>query len=329
MMMVTVIAAWTAVSFPGGDWSDLAKSIGESTKQDVYALAGAREAARPFEYNPDDLNELARAVQSATGFRHAPGLEHVFYRERVLSSLIGLAAAKLLEGEDHAMTEGSGFPASPIKDGLVTVRHKAGQATLLTACGPLLPKPVVVHWLFERLAFKAWTTDTPAAQFMANLAKGVGGRLVARKDDTYLDIDPAEVRRRALKTLDEMGRHKGFKNLNDGDKWQWELSRAALGAASNSQIAEAFATPDGKTKVAVSFGMKAAIQRHLSDLMQQPAEVALPQRAGEAPVSALDPLRRIDPRINGYLELNGQFQARLFLQTLDQLGRPGPYVAVP
>ncbi len=329
-MMVSLAAALAAVAFPGGDWSDLCKSIAESTKKPVVALAGANERAKAFGYDPEQPNEMARAIFAATGFKQAPGLDAVFHHGRLAHWNFQLTATQLLEPTDQAWGVGN----QTVFDGdRVEVLHKPGQATVLGSVIQIGGKRLKVHWTLERYAYKGWLSNVPVKDFLGLLAKAAGGRLTETKERYEIELDAMEYRRRALATLDAAAKRPEFKTLGEPQKDEWELSRAALSEASAPQIAEAMEAPAGKTRILIGGGLRSAVQGHVAMLMRQPAEAGSEDVAirGRQPRerSALDVLRNVDPRVIGYVELNAMFQVRIFLQTVDGLGRPGPMVAIP
>src|SRR5688572_9033627 len=141
----TLLISLAAVSFQGGNVSDLAKSISDATKQNVVFQAGQQERAPAFVYDPADLNEFARVVQKSTGFRRAPGPDHVFHHGRLPSTSFGVRVVQRVFN-DQPWQLGGGLPEGAFKDGKITIHHKAGEATTLNNLGMgVLPKPVEMH----------------------------------------------------------------------------------------------------------------------------------------------------------------------------------------
>ena len=263
----TLLLTFAAVSFQGGNVSDLAKSISESTKQNVVFQAGQQERAPAFVYDAADLNEFARVVQKSTGFRRAPGTDHVFHHGRLPSTSFGVRAVQRVFN-DQGWQQGAGIPEGALKEGKITIRHKSNEATTLNNLGTgVLTKPVEMHWALENLAVKAWVTDMPVDDFMKFVAKSVGGRILQQKDRYLLDIDAGEIQRRALTTLAEAPKQKNYAQVSPRDQMQLELSRSMLGSLNSAQVAALLATPEGSLKLEIGGGMRPVVQRYIQVLM--------------------------------------------------------------
>jgi hypothetical protein len=327
----------------------LAKSIAASTKQNVMFQAGVPERAPAFKYDPEDLNEFARAVQKATGFRRAPGGDHVFSHGRLPSFNFGVRAIQRTLN-DQAWQQGGPMPENVLKDGKVTIKHEAAQATTVQSLPRnMLDKPLEIHWLFDNLAFKANATEMPADEFLKFVAKAVGGRLLARQDRYFLDIDPGEIQRRATTTVTEAQKTPRFQQLSAREQIQAELSRTMIASLSASQISTLLATNAGSLRLELSGTMRPVATRYVQALLaaeneeqgvqtteglRGQAEIVIELQRGQRGErgqgrisSAL--LRRLDPRIVGYATINSQFNVRLELLALDNLGRPSRLIPIP
>jgi hypothetical protein len=329
--MIIAVAAAVAVTFPGGDWSELCRSISENTEKNVVALAGNICPAPKFEYEPSDLNAMTRSIRAATLFRQAPGTDAIFYRDPWPVWLFQNEAIRRMGELNADIKTGGPLPENAVSEGKMTLRHEPRQATSVSAFGPVLSKPLQLHWALEGLAVKAWVKDQPATDFMRFVAKAVGGILLERKDRFVLEIDPKEVQRRALATFDEAAKRSWFKDLDERARVEWELSRSAVSWASTAQIQEALAEPDSKTKILIGHGLRPVVKKQVEHLFRAPAEVADEgaNARSRTPADSRDRYRNLDPRLIGYVELNAQFHARTYLQTVDVQGRPGPVIALP
>src|SRR5688500_13052621 len=252
----TLLISLAAVSFQGGNVSDLAKSISDATKQNVVFQAGQQERAPAFVYDPADLNEFARVVQKSTGFRRAPGPDHVFHHGRLPSTSFGVRVVQRVFN-DQGWQQGAGLREGALKERKITIHHKTGEATVINNLGlRVFDKPVETHWALENLAVKAWVTDMPVEDFMKYVAKSVGGRMVLQKDRYVLDIDPSEIQRRALATIAEVQKHKNYQAAQPRDQLQLELTRSMLGSLSHVQIVTLLATPDGRLRLEIGGAMR-------------------------------------------------------------------------
>jgi hypothetical protein len=338
-MHTALLSLVAAASFPGGNVSDLAKTLAEATGQPVVFEAGAQESAKAFEFNPGDLNELARAVQNATDFRRAPGAEHAFHHGRLGSwRFASREMGRLLR--DDAWRVGGEWPRDAFRDGKVTLHHEAGKSTSIEAVPRnLLEKPLQVHWIFERAAFKAWVTDLPAAEFLQHLAKALGGRLIARPEAMFLDVDAGEIQRRAVATFAAARASSGFARLDSDDRARLDLARAAVGGLSTGQIAQLLARPDGRLRLEIGAGFRPSVQAYIQILLASSNASAseastsylyelepsfrISQR-GRRGYSSGDRMRylldRLDPRILGYVTVDARFNVTIELVGLNRSG---------
>jgi len=346
MIFTATLTALAAVTFPGGNVSDLAKSIAEATKQGVVIEAGAGERAPRFSFDPSNLNEMARQIQTSTGFRRSPGGEHVFHHGRLGGHLFGVNLVNRL-GNSNSWIQGGAVPENFLNDGKVTLQTRSGQShTLGSLPAGLLNKPLQTHWIFDRAVFKAWVTDMPALDFMNMVAKAIGGKVLQRQDRYVLDIDAAEIQRRAQASLAFVQADRRYAGSSLRDRLEVELSRAALGAIGGAQVNALLATPSGRLQMELPASMRPAlsayIQAVLSDATQEVQmrqsedrqsqlweSFVREQRRGGGGGGNANRLRMVDPRILGIAEIDARFRVTVQLVTRNQLGQAGPPVRVP
>lgn len=349
MNALLLLGALAKVSFPGGDVSLLAKTISEATKAPVVFEAGATERSKAFEFNAEDLNALARDVLAGAGFKLAPGAEQVYHHGRLGSWFFGQRTLSRLF-DDNSWRNGSGLPENSLNEGKITIQSKTGEATRLDALpADLLGKALQTHWMFERASFKAWVQNMPALSFVNHLAKALGGTLVQRTDRYVLEINPQEIQRRAQATLVLAQQNPQYKNLPYRDRFEIELSRAALGGLSSAQIATALATQGGRVRFELLGSMRAPIQAfvtaalsaeeqgdqvdvQVSGVPVQSNELQDVQRRGGGNQRGrpnTSRYRMIDPRLIGFAEMNSRFEVTVQLATRDALGRQGAPIRLP
>jgi hypothetical protein len=347
-MITTLAASLALAAFPGGNVSDLARSIAEETKQNVVFQAGAAETAKAFEYDPNNLNEMARAILAGSGFKRAPGAEHVFHHGRLGGWMFGLQAVQRVAQQDETWRAGGAWPADALKDGKVTLKNASGSSFSIESIPKdLLPKPPLeIHWIFERSALKAYVTELPAMDFANYVAKAVGGKVLARQDRYILDIDPVEIQRRAVATLTEVQKAPNYMQMDARRKGQVLLSRAVLGGLSGPQISALLSTPQGSLRFEIGPASRPAVQNYAQALIQsegqeevlfaQEQQTIVQERRAQRGndegrnnrnMSLI--LRRADPRILGYTTINARFEVRVELLVLDNQGRPGRLVPLP
>ena len=337
--MLSFLLCASVVNFPGGSYADLARSIAEATESNVVFLAGGHESAPKFTYSPDDVGELARGIQKATKFRQSPGIERVFHHGSLGSWLFESPVVTSLLFDGHWQ---SGSPGTIVeKDGRYTIHFKSTEACPLEALPTTsLSKPFRFHWLFTQTPFTAWITEMPVKDFFGYLGKAYGGRLVEQKEWFYFDIDPAEIRRRALQTIADVMKEPNYAKQTPYNKAMLQLSKDAIASTSNQQIAEALESKESKVKFPIPAGMRGSIQALLQHVYQtevqrrqdgdddQRQNVQTFGEGGGRDVS-LEQMARIDRRLIGNVVLEARFGVRLELATTDQLGRPGPTFRFP
>lgn len=343
-MITTTLAVLAAVTFPGGNVSELAKSISEATGQGVVFEAGASERAPRFAYDPANLNEMARQIQASANFRRAPGAEHVFHHGRLPSHFFGVNLVSRLSNT-NSWLQGAAPPEDFLKDGKVTLQSRSGQSIMLnTLPAGLLPKPLQTHWMFERGVIKAWVKDMPPIEFMNMAAKAVGGKLLQRTDRFVLDIDAAEIHRRALATLAFVQADKRYATSNYRERFEVELSRAGLAAINGPVLSTLLTSPSGRFRMEIPASMRPAIGAYVRSMLAGEAQEETVQTMAveqdlKVPVQREDRQRRgnanqnrlqnLDPRLIGYADIDARFRVTLQLATRDALGRQGPPVRLP
>ncbi|HRK23177.1 MAG TPA: hypothetical protein PLX06_15265, partial [Fimbriimonadaceae bacterium] len=198
----------------------------------------------------------------------------------------------------------------------------------------------------DRAVFKAWVTDMPALDFMNMVAKAIGGKVLQRQDRYVLDIDAAEIQRRAQASLAFVQADRRYAGSSLRDRLEVELSRAALGAIGGAQVNALLATPSGRLQMELPASMRPAlsayIQAVLSDATQEVQmrqsedrqsqlweSFVREQRRGGGGGGNANRLRMVDPRILGIAEIDARFRVTVQLVTRNQLGQAGPPVRVP
>lgn len=341
--MITTLVALAAVNFPGGNVSDLAKSIADATGQPVIFEAGANERAPRFSYDPSNLNEMARKIQTATGFRRSPGAIHAFHHGKLPGYLFGMSSVSRY-GNTNTWIQGGSLPENFLAEGKVTIQHRSGQSSSVSELpGGILPKPIQVHWIFNRSAFKAHVKQMEPLDFMNHLAKAIGGKVLQLQDRFVLDIDAAEIQRRALGTLAAVQADRRYANYNFRDKFEIELSRQGILAIGPAQLSTLLSTQSGRIRFEIPGTMRPAITAYVnamlageaqgSELIHMGLEVQTLQRQRDDGQrrgrNNADRLRNLDPRLIGYAEIDARFRVSLQLATVAAPGRPVGSIRLP
>lgn len=359
--MITALIASMAIPFAGGDISNLAKSISEATDQPVVFEAGASEQAPPFEYRIDDLNELARSIEKATGYKRAPGAEHAFNHGRLGSWLFSpRGVSRTLNDAAWRRVTGK-LPEGFLNEGNVTLKTGENEAFSISAFpANLLSKPLQVHWMLQSTPFKAWVEDLPTEDFLNHVAKALGGKFLQQQNRYFIDVDPVEIQRRGLATLSMVQKDPRYPRMSTRDRFEVELSRAGLAALGTAQMRQLMASQNARVRFEIPGSMRPAIYAYITseldgsstqgdderqtlamqfeyagqtaDRLQTQAQERrladmLAQRRGRNSTSRL---MRVDPRIWGIAEIDTRFRVTVELATVrDASGRQPSPVRLP
>lgn len=327
--MTTLLLA--IATFPGGNFNDLAASLAEATgRPAVVSLSSARGRMKSFSFDAADEDAFSRTVLKEIGLMRAPGVTVVFHDGQLPSARVSQRAWNQPE-----TVAAKAFSADSVKAGRVTFRtEKTESLDLKTLAG--FAKPVVSHWYFEGLAIGVSAKDVPEMEFLSLVAKGIGGRFLNTSAAFKIDIDPAEIRSRAVRTIQA----EAMPTESDGASLQNKeraFRIAALNAISNEEISRLLAQPGNTVRVAVRNGSpveSAAValirEMEAQQLKELRAERTLEdaRRTGESlravrrDANFVGILNRVDSRRQAMLVINQRFEASLEVPVVDARGRP-------
>jgi hypothetical protein len=314
----------------------------------VVIASSEQKRYEPFQYSSTDLNEFSRTMRAQASLRMVPGVDFILHDEKLPKALFNETGTGLIGGIGAHLG---------IADGKVLLRTEGAGLSLETLRRQTFAHPLRVHWLFVSYAIAADVEAMPERQFLEYVAKAVGGNLTVGATQYSIEINPVEVRRRAIATLDDIS----ARAINDSDpaalerglrqivsessvesmlrEIAWDLSiesagrelaKAALQNATNAQILEAFKSTTSQTRIQVRPGSplaQAAFARvKAHDAMREArAQGSTGQRGQSVPIPVLE---RVDNRRPVHVILNGRFNAHVEVPVIDARGGPGGVVRV-
>lgn len=348
MLTLLAAAALAPVKFPGGNPNDFAALLAESAKQNVIVVQGEGQMVEACEYDPSDLNELSRALRNQTKLMIMPGTDLILSDGYISRQLVrgnlgrmrsgsGLGsdeqqevAARLKAMNDARAASGSdksGFklvmmspvqlPANAVKDGMVTFQTKKSESLDLMALGNL-SKPVKTHWIFGSAVVACKVDNLPELDFLKWIAKGVGGRIVSGPKEYTLDIDPGEIRRRAIKTISLNKPTGGTPEETARLQKQQNFRISCLNALTPTQLSAALATENGETRVELD--ARSPLTRTAVAYVQEM------EQSGDRRNPRVSVLQRVDPSRKAYLIVTSGFDTSVEVPILNGQGQPAGVV---
>lgn len=317
-------------TFPGGNFNDLAASLSEATgKPAVVSLSSARGSMKGFSFDTADEGAFGRTVQKEIGLMRAPGVTVVFHDGQLPSAKVSQKAWNQPE------TVGAkAFSAASVKAGKVTFRtEKTESLDLKTLSG--FAKPVESHWFLEGLAIGVSAKNVPEIEFLSLVAKGIGGRFLNTSASYKIDIDPMEVRSRAVRTIqaeaiptegDEaaiLNKERAFRIAALNALSNEEMSRLLLQPGNTIRVAVRSGSPVEGAAVALIREMEAAQLRALrSERTPEDSRITgNPPRVVRRDANFVGILNRVDSRRQAMLVINQRFEASLEVPVVDGRGR--------
>jgi len=333
--MFTLLAA-TALAvtkFPGGTANDFAASLAQASQQNVAVIQGMKATVKPCEFDPSDLNELARAIRNQTQLAILPGPDLLISDGKIDPSLV-------TESEGGSSQEGVPFPAAALDAGKVTFKTEKTDLLAINSFASTFGKPVNVHWIYKDVNLAVQVKNMPQTDFLKWVAKAVGGRLVETTKDYTIALDPIEIRRRAVNTILAQKLDQSDPNTFAMLQKKQSFRAAALNSLNATQLLQALATPGGETRVVLSannpltrtastyvqnlaqYQQMAQVQNAQADqgtLQQGRRRMRMNRNGGDG--SAVGVLQRVDPSRASYLIVNSHFDVSFEIAVLDNRGR--------
>jgi hypothetical protein len=337
-MTALLIASLLTVKFPGGNANEFAAILVGATKQNVVISQSEPKLIPKAEFATEDLNEMARSLRAQTQHIILPGADLVISDQLIPPRLVNERGRRQFRRAERGQVEVSleaptqniiavnliSLPATAVHNGMVTFKTEKSDALQSGSLGAF-SRPVKSHWYFQQIPIFVSVTDMPEADFLKWAAKAVGGRLLVTEKEYMIDIDPVEVRRRVIATIQKQvlpaaNTPEGAMELKERN-----FRIAGINALSAAQISETLKTPGGQSKIALSPRSplaKLALQR-LRDLAQSAASSE--GRSRES-ISAVGALQRIDNSRTASLIVNARFDVEVEVPILDRNGRPAGFV---
>ena len=326
--MTTILLA--IATFPGGNFNDLAASLSEATgKPAVVSLSSARGSMKSFSFDTADEGAFGRTVLKEIGLMRAPGVTVVFHDGQLPSAKVSQKPWNQPESVSP-----KAFSAASVKAGKVNFRtEKTESLDLKTLAG--FAKPVESHWFFEGLAIGVVAKDVPEMDFLGLVAKGIGGRFLNTSAAFKIDIDPVDIRTRAVRTI------QAEAIPTEGDEAailnkERAFRIAALNALSNEEMSRLFLQPGNQVRVAVRTGspVEGAAVALIREMEAQQLRALRTERTPEdsrradtlpryvrGDTNFVGILNRVDTRRQAMLVINQRFEASLEVPVVDGRGR--------
>jgi len=327
MFTLLIATALAATKFPGGSPNDFASLLAGAAKQNVVVEQGEGQVIRACEFDPSDLTELARAIRNQTQMAIMPG------SDLVLTD--GLLARKLVESpsfdieRSDVLTDAAALPARPssqdprfafqplnmgkkalpagaVQKGRVTFSTEKSDGLDLGSLNGQMSKPVTVHWILKDAVVCCQVAGLSEDDFLKWVAKSAGGRLISTAKDYTLDIDPIEIRRRAINTI---SRQVSVGNVAVAEQVK-AFRIAALNSLNAAQIKAALATDGAETKIVLNQQnpMSRSALAYIQTMARNQAQQNGNQRRGRGNANANE-LRQMDNTRPAYLVIDSRFNA--------------------
>jgi hypothetical protein len=330
MITPLVLTLLAGTTFPGGTVYDLAKSVQAATNQSVAIAVFEPGRYKRFDYEPTDLNEMCRAIRAATQLWNAPGSDYAFHPGRLLRSRINVAP--VMSGERGHRWSGASIPSEAIAEGMITFKTENGQALMVNG-SELVPEIKVEggHWTFADYGIVADLKAVSPQDFLRIVAKTVGAKLIPIKGGFRFDFDPQEFRLRAQRTFQEFGKPDALAKLTPQQRSDFDLSLAALNAATPQQLTEAFEDQGSQARIPIGPNLRGvAVARLRSAIEAATAAAAAADQAQTAEELGrltrrgpdIQSLQSVDFRLPAWVILNSDFRAQIEATLSDTYGRP-------
>ena len=342
-MNTLLLATILAVQFRGGSANDFTTFLADATKQNVVMTQGDAKLLGPAEFEVADLGEMARAIKAQLKHTILPGNELVLSdqllsrrrvaptvfrgnpeREQAVEVEVSRSGRVTFEApteETAAQVNFIGIPPTAVTEGKVTFRTEKGDAIKLENLATTFGKPVVVHWLYSEAPVFVNVKEMPELDLMKWSAKAVGARLNVTAKDYQFELDPGEIKKRAVATIREMPIRESRRATIAEQTKARDFRVACLNALSNSQIAATLAEAGSEGRFELS--PRSPLTRLA---LQRIREIDPASNSGNAYQRGNGILQRVDPSRSAMLMVDSRFNVRMEIPVLDANGRPAGVV---
>jgi len=333
-MLTTLSSILLAIAFPGGTPSEFATALASEFKPGALIVQGDAREIKPCTIETLDLTELARVVKNQTGLSFLPGQDVVFsdglLARRLTASQFmkgGVALPLKPEVPTTISLVKVALPGSALKDGLVTFKTAKGESLDIGSLATLLSKPLTSHWIYAESVVALDVADLPELDLLKWLSKGIGARLVVGTKGYQLDLDPIEIRRRAINTI----QREAPEGATNEDKAFNRLSQKfrinCLNALSPAQLSSILKVQGVETKIDLEGNspLTSIGAQRVRDVEQY--QRSLPADS-PAPRRALGVLSRLDRSRSPKLIADSQFNFSIEVPIVDADGKPSGVVRI-
>ncbi|MBC8064926.1 MAG: hypothetical protein H7Y17_08860, partial [Chlorobia bacterium] len=214
----------------------------------------------------------------------------------------------------------SGLPPSALVAGKVTFKTEKANALQVPLLSGSFSKPIVVHWIYQETPVFVNVKDLSELGFLTWVAKAVGARLNPAGKTFNFDLDPIEIRKRAVATIQALPTSRPRKDDDAIVKNGQTFRIACLNALTAGQLTEALATAGASIRLELgprSPLTNLALQR-VRDLEQYQRNMPADS---PAPRTAIGLLQRVDRSRMAALIVDSRFGIRLEVPVVDENGR--------
>lgn len=185
-------------TFAGGDVSALAEATSAQRNQAVAALV----------YDAKPMKAFSMPV--GAGFNFAKDMPRYCHWTPSIGSGIGLSTGKLPREYQslYSTTKPStwemkpyAIPRTAIGETVHLTTDPGTYVELRTLEGRPWPKPLHVHWYYEKMAIVLVSEGRSAKETLDAVARAVGGKLVESDKEYDIDFDAKEFKERAISSL--------------------------------------------------------------------------------------------------------------------------------
>lgn len=337
-MLTTLTSILLTITFPGGTPSEFATALASEFKPGALIVQGDAREIKACTTETSDLTELARVVKNQTGLSFLPGQDIVFSdgllarRLTVSQVMRGGVSSEMAQSlkSDLPSTIGlvkAPLPGSAIKDGLVTFKTTTGESLNIGSLATVLSKPLTIHWIYAESVVALDITDLPELELLKWISKGIGARLIVGAKSYQLDLDPIEIRRRAINTIQQETPGGATNEDKAFNKLSQRFRINCLSALSPAQLSSALKVQGSETKIDLDSNspLTSIGARRVRDVEQYqrnlPADSPAPRRA-------VGVLSRLDRSRSPKLIVDSRFNFSVEVPILDAEGKPSGVIRI-
>lgn len=353
-MTTLLIASLYAVKFAGGTPNDFVNSLADATQLPVVMSQGDPKTLAPAEFETSGVDEISRAIRSQLKLLIYPGTDLVIGDQKLSRNLVSENNVQRFRGENvqgeltfrvnfEESVSGAGgatarapqaslpingipLPPTAIKEGKISFKTEKMDALQLNLIGSTLSKPVRTHWIYNEAPVFLNVKDVAEFDLMKLVAKAVGARLVSNQKEYFFDLDPVEIKKRAVATLQAEATSSTASRRNNADTQApaRNFRISVINALSPAQLSAALAETGSTAKF--DLDSRSPLTRLAVQRVQQ-IDAERQNRPQNGPGGGQPAIMsRIDNSRMATLSVDSRFGVRMEIPILDQNGRPGGVV---